>query len=363
MKKVIIKTVILMATAILFAQCTTKDSAVKIGIDIPLSGDYKYWGEEFKNGVDIYLSQNPEVKVIIEDNQSETKNVGTAAQKLLEINNVDALVSMFVPFSFPLREIAENAGKPLISTFNSSTTFNEGFNHCYTDFATHDMQLPMLVDYVTDSINLTKGVYLCVNDDYGTDGARIAKELLAKKGISLEGEFYNTGESDFRNFLAKRLTKDVQFVFVIARNRDLINAVNQIRERNKEILILGVGSFDAPEVWEGINEKDQDNIIFASSYFHKDYNDESRMFYDEFYKRNQRDPNYPAVFGYTICQYLATVITEAKKNSTSVDDLLKAIDYNSIRGRITMTDTKFVHSPIAIYKRSNNQSIPVSIEE
>lgn len=345
------------------SQCKQKETAETIGIDIPLTGNYAWWGHEFKEGVDIYAQQNAGLNVVFEDNHGKANDAVAAANKLLNISKVDAMITLFAPFSFPVRDIAEKAGIPFISTFNSTTTFTQGYTYCYSDFTTNDLTLPLLVNYVTESMQLNKGIYLCVNDDYGTDGAHLVSKLLSDKGISITGEFFNTGESDFRNFYAKTLKDDIEFVFIIARDRDLINAVNQVRERNKNILILGVASFDAPVVWEGIPEVNQRNILFASSYFEKDYNEESKAFFDEFYKRNNRNPNYPAVYGYTICQYLSNAIKEAKQKDVPLTEILDEIEYDSIRGKIKMKDDRMVYSSIAIYKRENNSSVSVCVEK
>lgn len=353
---------IVICIILMMFSCERKSKNVSIGFDIPLTGMYDYWGNEFKNGADIYLSFHPELNVEFEDNQGDTKTGVSIANKLLNIDNVDAVVSLFAPFSFPLRDIAEKAEKPLISSFNSSTTFTTGYNYCFSDFASHDMQLPLLVGYVTDSMQLRRGVYYCVNDDYGTDGAKIVTNLFDEKNIDISGELFNTGETNHRNVIAKLLNDSVDFVFLIARDRDLINAVNQIRERNKDILILGVGSFDAPVIWEGIPADNQRNVLFASSYFEKDYDEESRLFYDEFYKINKREPNYPAVFGYTICQYLSESISKAHDNGDKLIDVMSKLDYNSIRGVIKMTDNHVIYSSIAIYKRENGNSVPVALE-
>lgn len=347
--------------ALLFSQCRAKESAV-LGVDIPLSGAYEYWGKEFRSGAEIFADKHPEVKILFEDNQGNPNDAVTVANDLISIKKVDAFVSLFAPFSFNLRDRAEKARVPFISSFNSSTTFTEGYEFCFSDFATHDMQLPLLVDCVTDSLNLASGVYYCVNDDYGTDGARIVSRLMEDKGISITGELFNSGTADHRNTLAKLLNDKVDFVFLIARNRDLITAVNQIRERSKDVLILGVGSFDAPEIWDGIPPESQGNILFASSYFEKDYNEESKAFYDAFVKLRGRGPNYPAVFGYTICQYLSKGLVESKEKGVSLVDYLEHLDYDSIRGKIKMTDNHIIYSSIAIYKRVDGQSVPIATE-
>lgn len=363
MKKIFLSVFGFIFILLLFVQCAKEEKNVTIGINVPLTGSYAWWGNEFKEGVDIFSAKSSELNVVFEDNHGKPNDAVASANKLLNLNKVDALITLFAPFSFPIRDIAEKAKIPFISTFNSSTTFTQGYSYSYSDFTTNDTTLPLLVDFVTDSMKLSKGLYLCVNDDYGTDGAKVISQLLAKKDISINGEFFNTGESDFRNFFAKSLKDDVEFVFIIARDRDLINAVNQVRERNKDLLILGVASFDAPVIWEGISEENQKNILFASSYFEKDFNNESKAFFDEFYKRNQRNPNYPAVFGYTICQYLTHVITEAKEKNIPITSVLEKLDCNSIRGKIKMTENRMVYSSIAIYKREKNSSVALCVEK
>jgi ABC-type branched-subunit amino acid transport system substrate-binding protein len=363
MKKFILNSICLLVLSLFFIQCNENKGKVKVGIDIPLTGNYAWWGHEFKEGVDIFASQNPDLELIFEDNHGKPNDAVSSANKLLTFSKVDALVTLFAPFSFPIRDIAEKEKVPFISTFNSSTIFTEGYSYSYSDFITNDYTLQLLVKFVTDSMQLSKGIYLCVNDDYGTDGAKIVSKLFEKKNISISGDLFNTGESDFRNFFAKSLESDVQFVFVIARDRDLINAVNQIRERNKDLLILGVGSFDAPVVWEGISEENQNNILFASSYFEKNYNEESKAFFDAFYERNKRNPNYPAVYGYTISQYLLSIIKEAKEKNVPITSLLSKLDAESIRGRLIMTSNRMVFSSIAIYKRERNLSIPLVVEK
>lgn len=359
---IFVKTTTLFLLPLLFMQCTPKESRVKIGIDIPLTGNYAWWGQEFKEGVDIYAEKDTDLELIFENNHGKTNDAVSAANKLIKIEKVDALITLFAPFSFPVRDIAEKSQTPFISTFNSSTSFTQGYSYVFSDFITNDLTLPFLVDYVTKSMQLNKGVYLCVNDDYGVDGAKIVTNLFKQKGISINGDFFNTGESDFRNIFAKSLKNDIQFIFIIARDRDLINAVNQVRERNKNLIILGVASFDAPVVWDGIYGDNQKNILFASSYFEENFNDEAKLFCNEFYKRNGRTPNYPAIYGYTICQYLSNVIKEAQQKNVSIVSLLDELDCESIRGRIKMTESRMIYSSIAIYKRENDQSIPVCVE-
>lgn len=348
---------------LLCTHCRNKEStSAIIGIDLPLTGKYDYWGNEFMAGAKIFSDQHPEIKVKFEDNHSNIDVALTNANNLIELSNVNALVSLFVPFSSSLRDVAESAKVPFVTSFISASDFTKGYNFYFNDFATHDMQLPLLVDCVTDSLNLSRGVYYCVDDDYGTDGAKVISRLMGEKGIPISGEIFSSGTSNHRNALTKLMNGKVDFVFLIARNNDLITAVNQIRERDKNVLILGAGAFDAPEIWAGIPSENQEHILFASSYFEKDYNEEAKEFYEAFYKLRGRGPNYPAVFGYTICQYLSDGLVKSKEKGISLVNYLEDLDYDSIRGKVKMTNNHIVYSSIAIYKRVDGQSIPIATE-
>ena len=94
-------TALILTFVVFLITCNRKEQNVSIGFDIPLTGKYDYWGNEFKSGVDIYTKNHLEINVIFEDNQGIPNNVVSIANKLLNINKVDAIVSLFAPFSFP----------------------------------------------------------------------------------------------------------------------------------------------------------------------------------------------------------------------------------------------------------------------
>ena len=99
-------------------QSCTNNSNVKIGIDIPLTGNYAWWGHEFKEGVDIYAANDSDLQLFFEDNHGKPNDAVSSANKLINLNKVDALITLFAPFSFPIRDIAEKTKTPFISTFN-----------------------------------------------------------------------------------------------------------------------------------------------------------------------------------------------------------------------------------------------------
>jgi branched-chain amino acid transport system substrate-binding protein len=340
--------------------------AVKIGVNLPLTGGYAYWGEEFKRGLDLYhVNQDSTyLKFFIEDNQGKPANAVSATKKLITINNVDAVLTMFAPFSYPLRDLSTEYKVPVISTFNTVGNFTEGFPYCFHDYLKHKPQLQLLADYILEQ-KFHKGVSICLTDEYGTEGAKVFKELFSEHGGKIAEELmFNYGSiSDVRNMVLKSLAPNPDFIFLIAKDRDLISIINNIRERNLNIPVFGLGTFDAPTIWEGIPPEYQKNIFFTSSYFDKDANEQSRLFFDSYTKRYNKQPDAPAVFAYTICQYVSNAIRNAKNSDIDILNELSNVNYESIRGHLMMNDSRNVSSATALYHRNNNQSEVIKVVE
>ena len=349
-----------------FTKQAKKEETVIIGVNLPLTGGYSYWGEEFKRGLDLYYTNQDSTyfKLFIEDNQGKPANAVNVAKKLISVNSVDAIITMFAPFSYPLRDLSTEYKIPVITTFNTVGNFTDGFSYCFCDYLKHKPQLQLLVDYICEQ-NFRNGASICLTDEYGTEGARIFKELFSEHdGKIVEELMFNYGSlSDVRNMVLKSLSPNPDFIFLIAKDIDLISIINNIRERNLNIPIFGLGTFDAPTIWEGVPVDYQKNIFFTSSYFDKDFNEESRLFFNSYAEKYNKQPDAPAVFSYTICQYVSKSILNAKNNNLEVLNELLSVDYESIRGHLMMNDSRNVLSATALYQRNNNQSEVIKVVE
>ena len=89
--KTILLFVVLLASVFFMAACTEKEEQrtthVKIGAILPLSGWGAYWGNPVLQGMqlavqDIEKDYPGQVLLIVEDDQSDSKTVATAANKL-----------------------------------------------------------------------------------------------------------------------------------------------------------------------------------------------------------------------------------------------------------------------------------------
>ncbi|MDR1897951.1 MAG: ABC transporter substrate-binding protein [Prevotellaceae bacterium] len=337
---------------------------VKIGVSVPLTGNLAFWGEEVKRGMEIYAA-NQEVSdkltLLFEDNKGLPNEAVTSMKKLIEFNKAQAIVTMLVKLSAPQREIAEQKQIPLVSTYNSSSGFTKGYTFTYQDFATHEWQLPALTHFVFNELKATKGITFCSSDDFGKDGQKFFKLNLEKLGGTiLDTVLFAPGTIDLRNDIAKIMQKKPEFIFVVGQENELIVATKQIRERDRDILIFGIGSFESPTVWGAIPAEYQNNLYFVNSFFDKDFDDESTIYFNDYVAKCNQEPSMPSVYGYSICKYLYAILSEVQKTNTSFAAVTDTIQIRSIRGNLQFNDLHEIMSDFGLYKRENNKSILIS---
>lgn len=289
----------------------SKRIPIKIGANFTLTGNTSFWSTELKKGLDMVIdevkdsSTRYEFKVIYDDNKGKPNEAVNIFNKFATIDSVNVVFSCFTPISQPLRELADKHKIPLIATATAINDFGKQYEWSFRDFITHNQQVPRLAEYAFKKLNLKKGTYLVVNDDYGLSGAKVFGEVFTKLGGSFyEGEKFEQKDLNMRNIINKVLINKPEFILIIGRDQSLATTFNQVREVNKDIQIIGVNSFDVNLVWNAIKDEYENNILFSSAYVDLENNLEARKFSQSYFRQYNEMPSYVSIYGYTIGKYL-----------------------------------------------------------
>lgn len=360
MKKILFA--LLAATMLIGCQEKKEENVVKIGANFTLTGDVAWWSLELKKGFDLALEEDlgQTVQVVYEDNEFKANKAVSIFNKFLQVDKVDAVVTCFSPMAEALIPLAERSRIPLIATCTSSTNITKGKLWSFRDFFTQKEQCSPLAEYIY-SLGFRKGVYMVINDDYGIDGINQFKERFEALGGSIvAGETFAQLNRSSRNEVVKVLSNQPDFIFVIARDQALITLCNQIREMDASIQIVGINAFDSPIIWEGLGNAGN-GIIFSSGYFNAEKNEVSQQFYNQFVEKYNEEPNYNAVYGYSILKYIARHASITSSN----EDLRQNIEQmkeSSVRGILTIDELHGVVGDIGIYKRDNGQTKLIDLQ-
>ncbi len=177
------------------------EKAVKIGIITDLSGPAAYWGESTRVGAELAVADLEKEGIIVdllfEDYKFDSKNAVTSAQKLVELDGVDALYVEFNPATIPVAEYAKD--KDVIYVLDSAAV--SVVNSSPRAFKTY-------VDFEAGC----KGVARMFKAD-GVERLGMLKGSLEAYDVCLRGarqvypdiivENYNTGDADLSTQVLK----------------------------------------------------------------------------------------------------------------------------------------------------------------
>lgn len=332
----------------------------KIGGVFTLTGGTAYWSEELQKGMEIALEEENKsggipIRGVYEDVQAKPQMAVSAFQKLNEVDKVSVAVSVFTPISQPLRPVADRVKLPLLATITSVRDFAKGYTWSFRDFMTQEQMAGPMGVYAVTKLGLKTAAALVVNDDYGLDGAKAFHETFERRGGKWLGEeTFNQKDIDIRSQATKIASLKPEVVLVVGRDQSLGLAIKQLHEAGFKGQLMSVNCLDQPKVWE-IAGLAVNNALFASASVDFQGNPNAREFREKFVAKYKTEPDYVAVYGYTIVKYLAPILRESGGDRERIRTSLEKLDVASMRGQLKMDSNREVMSPVAVYRVIQNR--------
>ncbi len=335
---------VFIAVVALLVPLTAQGAKVKIGFVNSITGPEAPIGENLTNGVTLAIddlkAKGIEVDLIKEDDTGKPEKSMAAFEKLA---TRDEVVGVVGPYSSKcasaLAKLAEKYKVPLlipvaakddITRQNLKWTFR--LSATTSDYAT------ILLDMVTKLGKPRSIAIINENTDFGTSGAKSAKEYAAKKGIAVVAEeSYAPGSPDYRSTLASIKSKKPDLVFMVSYVADAILLMRQSREIGLQPqAFLGAGAGFATVAFA--KEKDISTNIFSSTQWTGDVNwPGAKEFAARYRTRFGKEPTYHAATAYESMMIMAQTAARAG-SPVKTRDALKTGKWNGIMGEVRFLD-------------------------
>jgi ABC-type branched-subunit amino acid transport system substrate-binding protein len=329
-----------------------------VGMNLTLTGNAAHYGAQLKDGLEFGfemstdLPQGGGVKLIVEDNQLNTREAVSIAKRLADIDKIDLMISAYTPVVKSIIDIAEQKELPFLATITSAVDVARGKKWVFRDFTTEAYNMPLLAEHAYNVEGYRKGTYLVVNDDFGRDARRYFElSFTGLGGAFLGGEFFETTDLDLRNKVEKIMASEPEFILLIGRGSAMMNACRQIREVDREIRIYSAAGIDNYRVWQGLGP-DANGIIFARIRYDSS-SEEYLNINNDFKSRFGYDMSWVSIYGYSIARYVTIGFNKAGKDKDKMREYLKNLDYQSIRGRLTTKENSDIITPMQLYIRKD----------
>ena len=239
-----IKTLRLYAAAMLvfFSAAAYGDSSVRIGAIVPLSGDMALHGTEIQKALQLaqklHTPTNFSYQLLFEDNRLEGAKSIAAVRKLIEVDGVDCIVTLWPPTAEVVIPISEQK-----SILHYTISWDPELARRHRFVLSHQS----MVDAIARSTlalaahrGAKKIAFLHMEESGFNLGADYLRRAANETGVSfLTDESFSPEERDFRPLLTRTEVTHPDYYILWAVMPSLDTVVRQLRERNHNVQVSG----------------------------------------------------------------------------------------------------------------------------
>lgn len=360
------KTFIVMASVVfltvLFSPLTWSwAETIKVGFDIPLTGDIPQVGESSKYAAEMLKEQinnagglkvgdkTYKLEFIYEDNESKAESATAAALKLITQDEVIAIIGpQASKQAVPAGEICNSYKTPMISPWstNPQTTQNRPyvFRACFLD----PFQGPVAANFVTQEFGAKKAAVLYdIASDYPKGLAEYFKaafEKLHGPGSVVAFETFTTKDRDFSAQLTNIVKSGADVLFLPQYYDEVPLIVKQAQELGWKKPIMGSDSWGSAELMKLCGNACY-GYFFSTHYAAAGAKGATKDFIDHYKAKYGYVPDDVAALtwdaGRLLCQAIQNtqgLTGNLDKDRDAIKDQLAQIkDFDGITGKMTFT--------------------------
>lgn len=334
---------------------------IKIGLDVPMTGDIAYVGTQSKRAAEMMVADINDaggldvggkkytIELIVEDNESKAESATAAATKLIAQDMVLAIVGpQSSKQAVPTGEVCNENETPMVSPWstNPATTLDRPwvFRGCFLD----PFQGPVAANFATDDLGFTKAAVLYdVASDYPKGLAEFFKAAWEDRhgaGSVVAYESFTTGDTDFSAQLTKIKGTDAEFLFTPQYYNEVPLIVKQARELGLDFTILGSDSWGDPKTLELCGDACE-GLYFSTHYAAEGATGATKVFIDRYTNDYGEVPGDVAALTWDAMGLVIQAIKntgglsgDLAQDRAAVKDALGQVkDFDGITGSMTFT--------------------------
>jgi len=335
-----ILSVLSLAVLLLSSQALAADT-IKIGFNIPLTGDIPKVGEMSKQAAemlkaDINGAGGLEVggkkymlEFVYEDNEAKAESAVTTALKLIE---KDEILAMIGPNSskqaVPAGQVADDNQTVMVTPWSTNPDTTKDRPWVYRAAFLDPFQGPVAVNYAVKTFNAkTSAVIYDLSNDYSKGLAEIFRDEFEKKmgaGSVKAFESHGTKDQDFSAQLTKIIATSPDFIFVPDNYNQVALIVPQARKLGYKGEFMGSDSWGSAELMTLCGD-DCKGLSFSTHYAAAGAKGATKEFIDRFNAKYGVIPDDVAALTWDATRVVLQAIQNAGKLTGKLKQDRKAI--------------------------------------
>jgi len=324
-----------------FKSLIAKKEPIVIGHLAPFSGDYGYYGELEKEGIDLAVGEinkkgginGQKLLVAREDDQADADKSVLALSKPIFADKVQAVIgSISSDALLADTPIAEKNKVVLMSALAGTTKITTG-DYTFRIYPSNIQQGEKLAAAAFQA-GYKNAAIIYINNEYGLDLAKTVKGAASPNGVEiLIMEGYRAETIDFKDQLVRIKEKNPEAIFLLGYPKDLGIILKQAQEEGIGAKFFAPDTFSDPDIAAGAR-KITEGIVYIMP--EEELADD---FIKKFKKKYGKTPTVFNALSYDALNLLALAIGRGGNNGPSIkDELLKIKDYQGATGSITFDE-------------------------
>lgn len=319
------------------------DEQYTIGVLSPASGDAAVWGVPVREGVELAV-RNRDVQVVFEDTKCDPKIGVNAAQKLINVDEVDAIVgAVCSSVTLAVAPIAQEAGVVLISPSSTNPQISDAGEYVFRTIPSDSLRGRMFAQYVIQEYK--KVDYLYINNAGGVGNMKSFFDEFEERKGQISAFAYEQGQREFQSELLKVANSNSKAVVIASYPKDSVQLVEQIRELGLEKpLYMQTEAMDDPNVQENLGLL-LDGITYIMPRIAED--EHADKFKSDFTTHFEHEPGVFAAESYDAANLLMEYVL---CEGCGVELLAAVKEYDGASGKITFDSNGDVVKPFSILR-------------
>jgi branched-chain amino acid transport system substrate-binding protein len=317
---------------------------IKIGVNETMTGWGAAYGDMTWKGIQLAHEMKPEVlgkkvELVLVDNKSEKSEAAIAAQRLVEVEKVVAVIGVnSSSMTMAQNEVLEKAGIPSMATAATNPLVTQGKKYAFRAAFIDPFQGDAGAKFAVEELGAKTAVLLVdIALDYPVGLANYFRQSFIKytenEKAVLAYFSFQTGDRDFTAQLTQIKSLNPDIVFAPDEYAELGAILQQAKQLGITSTFLAGDSADVPELVQIAGENAEGFMYTAQFHPEAFTNPESKAFVEGFRAKYGIDPETFSVTGYDGYMLLLDAIERAGSiDPEKIQEALLATAFNGARG-------------------------------
>jgi branched-chain amino acid transport system substrate-binding protein len=335
---------------------------IRIGHFASLTGDTATFGQSTDRGIRMAIEEinarggalGRPLELISEDDRSITEEARTAAQKLLQRDQVAALLGEVASSrSLAAAPEAQRAGIPMISPASTNPKVTEVGSYVFRTCFIDPFQGAVMARFAREELKAKRvAILFDFKQDYSVGLADFFRKTFTELGGEIVAdERYTSGDIEFRAQLTTIRAASPDAVFVPGYYTEVGLIAKQARELGLTVPLLGGDGWDSAKTLE-IGGSAVEGYYFSNHYAADSDSPKVQDFVKRYRDKYGEAPDAMAALGYDAAGILADALVRAgdAEGAKLRDAIAATRDYDGVTGKISIDENRNARKDAVVLK-------------